>query len=231
MLKQKFYILFFLLFNIILANEQPIHLPSVIIFDYDDTVTKASICNSICEKIKNTFSLNSHELKNVLIDFKKYLTEKGNDSEFWEKYAKTKNIILSEDWASSIKELITASIEWDPDMFNLVLDLKQKGFKIVCLSNICQYRSSKAIQAGYFDIFDETFFSFEIGYDKPDLRAYEYVLNKLNINPNECIFIDDSEENVLAAQNKGITGIVFTSKENLEKQLQPFLVDPEKVLF
>jgi len=55
---------------------------------------------------------------------------------------------------------------------------------------------------------------------KPDHRIYEILLTRNNLNAHESVFIDDRPINVEAAENIGITGIHFTSAENLELTLK-----------
>ncbi len=44
---------------------------------------------------------------------------------------------------------------------------------------------------------------------KPNADIYEYLLKEYNLKESECVFIDDREENVDAAEDLGINGIVF----------------------
>jgi HAD superfamily hydrolase (TIGR01509 family) len=39
---------------------------------------------------------------------------------------------------------------------------------------------------------------------KPEIKAYEHVLNLANINGHETLFIDDNESNILGAQKAGL---------------------------
>ena len=50
---------------------------------------------------------------------------------------------------------------------------------------------------------------------KPDKEIYEILLNKYNLKPEECIFIDDTPENVETAINLGMSGFIY--KENTEE--------------
>lgn len=57
---------------------------------------------------------------------------------------------------------------------------------------------------------------------KPDLRIYKYLLKTYNLNPDECVFIDDSVANINAANELGIHGIVFNNVENLRKEFNEY---------
>ncbi len=57
------------------------------------------------------------------------------------------------------------------------------------------------------DLFDQVFYSCEIGIHKPDEGIYTYVLQNAALDPLETLFIDDSKANIEAAQKLGISGI------------------------
>ncbi len=52
--------------------------------------------------------------------------------------------------------------------------------------------------------FDAFYLSHEINLRKPDSAVYEYVLNKHDLKPEECLFIDDTKENTDGAARLGI---------------------------
>lgn len=68
-------------------------------------------------------------------------------------------------------------------------------------------------------IFDNIFSANELGLNKKDPQGYKIIAEKLGVKPNEILFIDDSIENVKAAQNAGLQAVQFVSN----KQLIPWL--------
>ena len=54
-------------------------------------------------------------------------------------------------------------------------------------------------------IFEKAYFSFEMGMKKPDKDIFNYVLSNSQLIPNECLFIDDSEPNILTANTLGFS--------------------------
>lgn len=54
------------------------------------------------------------------------------------------------------------------------------------------------------DFFEKTFTSFELHMMKPDRHIYQYVLDDINIRPEEVFFIDDREDNCIGASQMGI---------------------------
>jgi FMN phosphatase YigB (HAD superfamily) len=57
------------------------------------------------------------------------------------------------------------------------------------------------------DLFDAAYYSHRIGHRKPNASAFEYVLEKHNLIAAETIFIDDSINNIEAAQELGLQTI------------------------
>lgn len=63
------------------------------------------------------------------------------------------------------------------------------------------------------------FWSCELGKIKRDPHFFEELLDKLGVEFDEVVFIDDNPINIRAAKKAGITGIAFTSSEELEQNL------------
>ena len=72
------------------------------------------------------------------------------------------------------------------------------------------------------DIFDEVYASNLMGISKPDPDFYWHILNKEGIKPENTIFVDDTEENIISAQKIGINSILFTDSESLRQQIKTF---------
>lgn len=66
-------------------------------------------------------------------------------------------------------------------------------------------------------IFDHCFYSHKIGLKKPNIESFRYILNFTGFKPEETLFIDDSEENVIASSKLGIVPFHFTNDWNLQK--------------
>ena len=71
---------------------------------------------------------------------------------------------------------------------------------------------------GWFSYFSRVFLSFDIGYLKPDKRAYLAVLRELGAP--EAVFIDDRNVNVDAAVSAGMNGVVYDSPSQLNSELE-----------
>jgi HAD superfamily hydrolase (TIGR01509 family) len=96
-------------------------------------------------------------------------------------------------------------------MVELGRQLKDKGLMLFVLSNNLKERTA------YYDIefpflkelFNKRYYSWQTGYFKPDVRAYQLILQENNLKPDECLYFDDSVKNVAAASSLGIESYVF----------------------
>ena len=55
---------------------------------------------------------------------------------------------------------------------------------------------------------------------KPDPAIYRLLLSRINFESHQCLFIDDSEPNILAARELGFQTIHFSSPEHLREELE-----------
>ncbi len=72
-------------------------------------------------------------------------------------------------------------------------------------------------------IADDIVISAEIGIDKPDRRAYEIALQRLDRNAEHCVFVDDRLDNIQAAERVGMTGLIHKDRESTIKALRRLL--------
>lgn len=107
-----------------------------------------------------------------------------------------------------------------------VMDLKAKGANVYLLSNFPRElftRLSKT-KMPFLPYVDGKIISAFVQKIKPDAEIYECLMDTYGLNPEECIFIDDRKVNVDAALALGMQGIVFTSYEEVRKELDERLM-------
>jgi len=54
------------------------------------------------------------------------------------------------------------------------------------------------------DLFQKAYFSFNMGLRKPNVAAYQYVLDHSGLIGSESLFVDDSEQNIAPARQAGM---------------------------
>ena len=101
-------------------------------------------------------------------------------------------------------------------------DARKWGYRTYVLSNAAAdefYRYFPKFSP--LEAFDGVMISSDVHLIKPDVRIYECLLEKYHLNPEECLFFDDREDNVEGARKAGMQAMVFTEDyESLRVFLQ-----------
>ncbi len=107
-----------------------------------------------------------------------------------------------------------------------IYELKNKGLKVGLLSNASsEYLTPILIKSGLDKLFDAIVVSSDIGFTKPDTRAFRACIDSLNIEPEEAVMIDDLTSNVYGAEQAGLKAILFDNNEQLRKELSELLAN------
>ena len=109
-----------------------------------------------------------------------------------------------------------------PDSLELVKDLKAAGLRLGVLSNICQVHWDFCLEnyPEVFGLFDLPLASVLLKARKPNREIYERAAQRAGVGLNEIVFFDDRTENVQAACDLGIDGILFTDAHQARLDLQ-----------
>ena len=96
-----------------------------------------------------------------------------------------------------------------------IKSLKEEGYRVYYLSNFSEKAARECSEAlGFISFCDGGILSCTVKIIKPDHRIYELLCERFDLEPAECVFLDDTEANVTAAKECGFEAIVFTDKES-----------------
>lgn len=119
-----------------------------------------------------------------------------------------------------MKNIGTVVKEYDYSV-PLIKELKNRGYMVYILSNYGITPFKYAHQhMNFFKEVDGMVISSDVGIVKPDRGIYEKLFEKYKLLPGECVFIDDRADNIEAAKNLDMSGIVFKNIEQLLKELR-----------
>ena len=194
--------------------------------------------------IDETMTLN--ELKKLGIDGLNLLNSnefKALDERF------ERGIISAPTFRKKAKELIGRPDISNPDfdyLWNsMLLDIPReriqaleaikKHYHIFLMSNTNEihydlYVRDLQLRFGYKqfdDLFDKSYFSFDIHLMKPDPLFFEYVLDHQGMKPNETLFIDDTRTNIEVAQSLGIHTYLIRRDELVRNLFVNGILRPE----
>ncbi len=122
--------------------------------------------------------------------------------------------------ARLIQEDVRSWMQINEAMVQFLTECRGRIRKLAMISNMTT--DSLAYIKEHFqwlELFDELILSCEIGINKPDRQIYESCLRRLNMCPNECLFVDDSLENVAGAMELGMHAVQFKTFSEFQMEL------------
>ncbi|PKN87144.1 MAG: hypothetical protein CVU46_05365 [Chloroflexi bacterium HGW-Chloroflexi-8] len=124
---------------------------------------------------------------------------------------------------SEFKNLFWGGDDLNKELVSFISTLKNK-YKLGLLSNAMDTtRQRLSDKYNLIEYFDVSLFSYEVKIAKPNPEIYKIILQQLSVKPCETIFIDDIMENIIAADNLGITTIQFKNTQQTIEIIQKLL--------
>ncbi len=108
-----------------------------------------------------------------------------------------------------------------PPAIDVLIRVKAAGYKVLLLSNTDPERFA-FVRRRFPEIlfFDGYVLSYELKLLKPDPAIYLAAARQAGSKPDECVFIDDMEENVRGAVAAGLHGVLYKPETDLEGELR-----------
>lgn len=151
--------------------------------------------------------------------FFNYETGKINTETFRDEIRKKSGIQVSDEEFDEAWNVMLLRV---PEERTALLKVLSKRYNLYMLSNTCTLHApvfekmyKEAAGISIYDAFTKIYYSFEIGWHKPDLEAWEYVIKDAGIKPQETLFLDDSIQNIKASQELGFQAIHIHERTNL----------------
>ena len=97
---------------------------------------------------------------------------------------------------------------------------KASGHKLFVLSNLTIEKYERIKQepeiASLFSFFDDIVISDMTPYEKPDPQIFTYFCQQYNLQPTDCVFIDDKQNNLEGAHAANINKTILCSNFDLQ---------------
>jgi putative hydrolase of the HAD superfamily len=194
-----------------------------IIFDYGGVIEVSTEQRGILDLVAHATGLSSEDVVELYFQ-RNHLNNVGNNSQ--------KSTILSVvetllpgnldayKNASQTIDVYENSRGLNYPLLDVIKLLKAHGYTVALLSNYNSTLRDKIQLNGVQDIFeDNIFISSEIGLQKPDPKIFQYMFDKLGVEPKRCIFIDDSQKSLSTSKVVDYTPIQFISNDQLLRDL------------
>jgi putative hydrolase of the HAD superfamily len=108
-------------------------------------------------------------------------------------------------------------------LLDYIRDELKPRYKIGLLSNAVKNYLPEMLSKEQIALFDVVGISFEMGVGKPDPDAYKIIAKHLDVQPEECIFIDDIWSYCQAAEDVGMKAINYADLQQTLEELKPLL--------
>jgi len=144
-----------------------------------------------------------------------------NGQTYWQTVARDTGVDFT---AQQIVQLLQVDARmWmnlNPAMLAWIPRIKAAGFRLGILSNmgdgVLEY-----LRPGFpwLEQFDQLTWSCELGVVKPDPAIYLHTIKKLKVKPEQALFIDNLQKNIVGAEEVGLNAALFENVEQLQSDL------------
>ena len=97
-----------------------------------------------------------------------------------------------------------------PGMADFIRECRHAGLGVYLLTNAGYRQPEYWKNVPGSEYFDGTMVSAYQGWVKPSREIFEQLLERFRLKADECLFVDDVQENITAAQRLGIQGMLFS---------------------
>lgn len=157
------------------------------------------------------------QLANEAVYDSGYVTGKGSENDYWNKVREHSGIIAPDDELR--QEILSRFIprEW---MLEVVKSLQHKGLATAILSDQSDWLDQLDARYHFFQYFNAVFNSYHLGKTKRDPSIFAEVLQALDADPKETLFVDDNIDHIARAVAAGLQTHIFEGRESFMKKLR-----------
>jgi HAD superfamily hydrolase (TIGR01509 family) len=148
----------------------------------------------------------------------KFFRGEISEIKFWEGIIKEFNLKIS---VAQLRKTVRENFREIEGTRAIIEKLKKNGYRLGLFSN--QAREWAIYCEKHYDyhkLFHSRLYSFEISVCKPEKRGYKLIMDKLRVTPEECLFIDDYDVNLVPARELGLATLQFENSEKLRTDLK-----------
>ncbi len=120
-------------------------------------------------------------------------------------------------------DLIVNHMRTDQGLVNLIPKLKRS--KIALFSNSLGNMAVDVLHKRHLNshhLFKRVFISSRLHLAKPDLKAYQFILQNLRVKPSETLMVDDRLINIKGARKAGMQGIVYKNSAQFRRAIKKY---------
>ncbi|HUD05391.1 MAG TPA: HAD family phosphatase [Candidatus Saccharimonadales bacterium] len=193
------------------------------LFDNGGVMTAGGAGNELSERLASNLGVGEVEAWNLLKPaFTAYIKARITEPELWRivenHYGKPISVDKRDIWNK------WDSMRVQPEMFELVNNLKKSGYKVGMLSNVIPNTEKEIRKNGGYDPFEFLVLSCEVGWAKPETEIYDIAMKHLEgIKPEEVVFLDDQAVCLEPAKTMGMKTILVKSSNQAIRDVKELI--------
>jgi len=207
-----------------------------LIFDLDETIYNYEYCHQKAldltfNKINNDFTIN--EIHKIFDDEKKkFQLIIGNTAASHNKFIRFKKLFERckisltklDEYYKIYENEFNKSMSLFPNLIDFMDLCRKNSIKMYILTNnLCRDQIQRLDKLSILDYFERVFTSEEFGFEKPDFKLYNYVLNEIGCKKEEIAMIGDNfQSDIIGSNNFGIYSFWFHKKFKINKNYTEF---------
>ncbi len=150
-----------------------------------------------------------------------------NEKDYWDEVSKRLDLPVTR--STWLKEELFMGITVRSELVEFIRELRKSNYKVALVSNATTSFSVLWRKLGLYDLFDLVLNSSEVKLIKPDPEILLLACKKMNVDPSECILIDDGNDNIQTANALGMHGILFTNSAQIIPQIRSVLGEKNSI--
>ena len=124
----------------------------------------------------------------------------------------------------SFAERYFAHLRPNEEMIGFLRGLRERGYRLAILTNnVREWEARWRAMLPVDELFDVVVDSGFVGLRKPDPAIYRLTCERLGVEPEACLFVDDIDANCSAAAELGMTAVVFRSNQQAIAEMREAL--------
>jgi len=215
--------IYFSIYIFDMASFIGVNMIKVIIFDYGNVVGN-NPNTFIFKGVSKEFGIDCNEIEHA---YRKLIPRSQKDQISEKDFWIVMSLSLGIDDPYKIREVWTKEYiknsKIDKKVVSFVRRLRNWGYNVCLLSNMANFYREISLSKEIEKEFSEVFYSYQLGARKQEDGIYKIIVDKLHVEPQECIFIDDEEEALRNPREIGIETILYQSLDKLESELKEML--------
>ncbi|MFZ2189613.1 MAG: HAD-IA family hydrolase [Candidatus Magasanikiibacteriota bacterium] len=172
----------------------------------------------LCKLLADKYNLDSDKLYAVIYTeyFNKFATNQISEEKA---YSEPIKIFGLKETVQELTDMYLHTHTINQPMVDLFKSLKNNYNLVLLTKNYKPYLDWEIKEFGLKEIFSEFINTSEINLPKASRETLNYVLNKFKLKPEEILYIDDQEENLVDAREMGFKTIFYQDFEQVKNEL------------